>query len=223
MGKRFLHLLAIVGLVLVAASCQTRKNASGRVGMGYLSRANQNFNFATLGNPATGQISVGSQNDISNFFTNYINSDGTPFLLPCPVNAVTIWGQVQAAGGSFVSTSIPSSGAQLHLDFILSCSGRDPVSGSVYNDIRVDIADGTNGYVGTSGQVSNGSASISFSDEYGQINVVGQISSGTFNGSVTFANNYYYGTNGYAYNPGYTGTIGSFNMQTAAIFQYVGQ
>ena len=204
MSKRSFRLIFMIAMVIVVAGCAARHNSSGRVGTGPLSRSEAAFNNMYGIMSAGTTMTPNSPMDVANFFSNYLNSDGTLFQLPCTVTQINV-----------SANSAP--GAQLHLDFILGCVGNDPVIGH-YGDIRVDIADGTNGYAGTSSSVSGGYATVNFSDEYGTITLSGPVGGGSFQATATYSNNYYYGTNGMAYSPGFSGTLGQFQIQCIDVF-----
>ena len=118
MNKRQFRLIMMIAMVVVDAGCAARHNSSDRVGTGYLSRAEPGYNPLLIASTGTQtSISPNSPTDMVNFFTNYMNSDGSLFQLPCQPIQINLSANVNASPLAG-SVSIPSSGAQMHLDFI---------------------------------------------------------------------------------------------------------
>jgi hypothetical protein len=212
--------MAFVSLMIFAAACAQRKNTSIRVGRGSMSRSSGTASIASQG---SGSVSVTNYNALNNFFTNYSNPPpGAPqFTLPCSVSQVLVTAYtdgVASVNGGFLYQNADASGAQLQLDFVLSCVGRN-ADGSTYNDIQVNIGDGLPGYYQTTSSASGNLVSVSFQDDYGSITLQGQLAGTQFSGQISYSNNFYITPSGTEQSPGFSDVLGSFTVSTCSLFR----
>jgi hypothetical protein len=199
--------LLLTALFLIFTACTPTPNHVTRVGRG----SNTRSSGTNVNSTGSGQVSAG----IAQFFTNYSNSNGTPFALPCSVSQIGIAAQTDGAvslSGGVMFSGVDSNGALLQIDFILSCMGQN-TDGSTFNDVRVSIAAGQAGFSSASSQQTSSSGyNVTFSDDMGSITLVGNIQGQQFSGNIWYSNDYSILSDGTQATPGASNWLGSFNM-----------
>lgn len=167
-----------------------------RVGRGSNTRnSGTNLNATGTGQPLNG---------IGQFFTNYSNSNGTPFTLPCNVTQVLIAAQ-------------PST---LQLDMVLGCMAQN-TDGSTFNDVRVSISSGAAGFQDFySQQTSSNGWQFTWTDDMGSISLVGTVQGQTFSGNIYYSNQWSLLSDGTQQTPGASGWLSSFSVPVSSLFQY---
>ncbi len=218
MERRKIHVVVILGLILLTVACSNKKTISGRVARGPNTRSNSASN-GIVTNVGNGFQPAG---DVSAFFSNFQNQDGTSYVLPCPVTQISVpVAQVTSPADPNTGTvysSVSSTGAHLSMDFLLSCTANDN-NNQPYNNIQVDIGDGYPGFVGASGEVDGSYATISFQDNLGTITLSGILSNGQFSGMISYSNNFYYDQSGSEVGPGASGNLAQFTLPACNVFQ----
>jgi len=197
-----LKLVLLMALFIIFTACTPAKDHTTRVGRGSNTRNNgTNYQSTGSGQPLSG---------ISQFFTNYTNSNGTPFALPSPCNITQVG--VAAQSGNYIQ-----------LDFVLSCMAQN-TDGSTFNDIRISIGSGQPGFSSaTNGTLADGRIYVTYTDDMGDISLVGNIQGQQFVGSIWYDNAWAIMTDGTQQSPGASGWLASFTMpaclQSGGLFQ----
>lgn len=209
MKKSFRILIMLMGLSLMLAACGKKKDSNeATVTAAREARAGANSS-GTLPSgqaytPGT-EVAVYAQDSYYNQFNQAIKVLVSATMDPSNVGNVDNRNGVKLRGSVTINTStgrIDTANSKIELSIQDDLKNSD---GELYQPIVITV-------LGTSGTAMNGQVNLTFSDQYGSINLTGTYDANTFRGNVNFQN-------AKSYNGLSGGTLGSFEVPVCGFFK----